>query len=395
MTYGLTVDGFTLKPQSAIITDLQAAARGDIDPQIEYSDEDPLGQIIGIASAPIAEVWELAQEIYYSIDRENAEGDALDNVGTLSGTDRGEASKSVVYCTMDLDNTAVVPAGAIIAVVGQEDIRFTLDAEQTGTGTPLTGVKFVGEVVGPIQAAAGSLTVIVTAYSGWNSVTNPLDAAAGDSVETIPSYRRSIALGAARRGGSTLDAVRADVLALNETLPGSPILAVSCFENTSLVTDANGLPGKSTEVLVHDNSAVANDVIAQAIWNSKGFGMQTHGNASATAIDKKGNSQTVYFSRPVPVSITVVLACQIDPGKYIGDVALKLAIVTGARAQYDQGDDVLLDYLRALSLINTGVKVITSMTANGETSHVPILVRQIADWDTINVTVTTLPYIDV
>lgn len=395
MTYGLTPEGFVAKPQSAIIADFQAASRSDIDPQIEYSDEDPLGQIFGIASGPLAELWEQAQEIYFSIDRENAEGDALDNVGSLSGTTRGEASKSVVYCTMDLDNAAVVPAGAIIAVDGQEDIRFTLETEQTGTGTPLEDVKFLGEVVGPIQAAAGSLTVIVTPYSGWNSVTNPLDAAAGDDVETLPSYRRSIALGTARRGGSTLDAIRADVLALNDTLQGSPIIAVSPFENTGLVTDANGLPGKSIEILVHDGAAVDNDVIAQAIWDSKPGGIQTFGNANGTAIDKKGNSRTVYFSRPTPVSITVVLSCQIDPGKYIGDVALKLAIVTAGKAQYDQGDDVLLDYLRAVAIINTGVKVISDMTANGEAERVPILVREIADWDTIDVTVTTTPYIDV
>ena len=397
---GITPEGFDRKTQETTVSELQQFERDNIDPQIEYDDEDPLGQINGVVSGPIAELWELAEELYHSLDAENAEGDALENVGALVGVPRGEASRSVSFCTLDIDLGEVVPAGAIIAVEDQEEIRFLLVEEQTGEASPLENVRFEAENVGRVQAAAGSLTVIVTPFTGWNSVTNPEDASPGDEIETFTSYRKTIAARRSQRGGSTVDAVVAAVLALNDTLPGRPILDAQGFENVTLVTDANGLPGKAIEILVHDQEMVEDTVIAQAIWESKPGGIRTFGNVDSTAIDAKEVTRNVSFSRPEPVDIIVTFEIEVDPGKYAGDVAFKQKVVDMCTEEYGQGEDVIGVFVKSTALQTIGVKNVTAFGMHRDAdpdveTRINLSIREIAAWDTADVTVTTSNFVDV
>jgi uncharacterized phage protein gp47/JayE len=396
---GVTPEGFEIKTQQQIIADLQEAERDGIDPQIEYADEDPLGQLNGILSAPLAELWELAQELYYIIDRENAEDDALENVGALSGVPKGDASKSVAYLTLDIDLGEVVSAGAIVAVDGQEEIRFLLVEEQTGEASPLENVRFESENTGPVQAAAGSLTVIVTPFTGWNSATNPADASPGHDVQTNAQYRRSIVEGTARGGGSGVDHVQAQLLQLNDEIPGSPILDVAVFENTSLVTDANGLPGKSIEALVNDGEMVEDTVIGQAIWDSKTGGARTYGTIETTAIDVNGKTHAVFFSRPEEVPITQEFEIEIDPATYVGDAAFKAKIVELSEVRYKQGRDVVAAYQRSFALQSIGVENVLSFGMHRDAdpdvdTRIEILIREIATFDTSDITVTTSIYVE-
>lgn len=401
MTFGITPTGFVIKTQADILASLQSAARGPegLDSQIEYGIEDPLGQIFGIMSSALAEPWEQLQEVYGAGDIDAAEDVALANLGTLLGTTRGGASQSYVLVNMAATNGTIIPAGTFIAQEGNEDKRFyardTLTADVTDM---ILDAVFLAEVFGPVAAAAGSMTVIVNPIAGWSSVTNPLDAQLGQDVETQGEFRQDIKDAAQVQGGSTVSAIRADVLALNETLEGTPIQSVTVSENTKAFTDPSGLPGNSFEVMIFDSPAVNNNLIAQAIWDSKPATVYAHGNQSGIATDSLGRQHSIKFSRPVAVPIYVGISFLVDLS-YVGNVAAKESIIAAAKLAFPTGADVIWKKVEALALSVQGIRDILVTTLNRVGApplavNIPISNREIASWDASQFTFIMAPYVD-
>src|ERR1700689_4954748 len=104
-TFGLTASGFVPKQQSDILADFQSQEQTNISATIDLDPDQPLGQINGIISGKIAELWELAETLYGIIDPDNAEAAALANVCALSGTIPNPATYSTVTCTVNLNGS--------------------------------------------------------------------------------------------------------------------------------------------------------------------------------------------------------------------------------------------------------------------------------------------------
>jgi hypothetical protein len=123
-----------------------------------------------------------------------------------------------------------------------------------------------------------------------------------------------------------VDAIRAEML----TVTG--VDSCTVFENPTSVTDANGLPPYSIEVLVYSATApnyTAQDV-ADQIWASKPAGTQTYGTETpVTVTDSSGNQHDIYYSEPTTVRlyVAVTLTTTTD-GAYsaIGDAGVAGAI---------------------------------------------------------------------
>lgn len=396
--FGVTPAGFVLKTQKDIRETFEADAKSLIDPQIEYDSDDPLGQIFDIISSKQAELWELAEGVYKSNDPAAADEMALLDQGSLLGVLRGEAAPSTVLCTLDADVGTFLPANTTIAVVDHEDIRFELVSNFTSAAQVTTGVPFRCEVTGPVKAIAGTLTVIVDSVPGWNSVTNPADAIPGQDVQTIDDYRLAVRAASTVQGGSTVDAIRADLLALNSALLGTPIISVAVYENVDVFTSPDGIPPNCVEALVFDNAAVSNTLIAQTIWNSKPAGIRTYGNTSGNAVDDLGVTRQVFFSRPIAKDIHISYRVEVD-STYAGDAALKAAVVLAAQKLYPPGRDVVRSRIQALPFAVQGVISVTSCLINftADTPAVANLrldVRHVAAFATANITVVSVPFTD-
>ena len=263
-------------------------------------------------------VWQAGAAAYNSISRPNAVGPQLDNIGALTGTRREGAFPSTVFCACTFTTSGTYAAGALVAYLpGNTTVQFkNVDAVVVPVSTPMpisptnratvANVLFEamqdGEDLGNALVAAGegSLTGMVP-VSGWYSVADSGAPSLGSLGETDDAYRARQVLELSAPGACTLDAAEAAIVLALANAPNPAIATVAMYENTSLMTDANGLPGKSFSAVVFDGSsydAQQNDpLIAQAIWNNKPAGMQTYGNTSATAVDAQGDSHTVYFSR--------------------------------------------------------------------------------------------------
>jgi hypothetical protein len=388
--YGVTPDGFVVKPSATIRAEIVAELLATVSPTLDTSPDSPTGQTIDGYIKKLVELWTLGQDVYNSFDRDSAEDASLDNVGKLSGTDRGSARYSLVTCTCNMDNGTTIESGINFASVeNHPDIRFTPETDFTATSDGDHFVLFRAELTGPVVALAGTLNVIATAVVGWNHVTNAADAAEGADVESNPDYRTSQEAALAETGSSTLPALRAHLL---EDVAG--ILTCTVLENTTSGTDSNGLPPNSFQALIFDGDtpAASDDDIAQTIWKHRPTGIQSFGSSFGTAIDALGNAQSVFFTRITTVPIYVTMTLSTGAG-YDHDATVE-ALVEAANAQYDEsGQTVIALFVQTQPLSQPGVTDVTAFTIGTAPSptldaNIAISIFQIARFDTSHVTVT-------
>lgn len=392
MAGGVTTTGFVLKTIEEILDEIGQAQLATIDPALDISPDQPLGQINGINAKKLAEAWEALQTAYNAFNRGAAEGALLDAIGLLTGTKRLPATKSSVVVTLDLDAAITVPADSIIAVDGQPAVRFALKTAVTSTGAGTYPGTFEATVTGPISANSGTLTVIVTPVSGWNSATNPLDADLGTVQESDTDYRKRQIQELQAPGECTVDAIRADLLLV------AGVIEAFVFENTSMATDGDGVPPKAYECVIWDGSPpdADNTEVGQTIWNSKPAGIETYGSTSVTVKDSQDNDRTVKFSRATGKNVYLTYVLSVDPETYPvdGDAQVRAAVLAKGATSLKMGSDVIALVLKAAPLVVTGVLDVTDFrlgfsSSPSGTTNLTIGSREIARLDTSRIGVTS------
>lgn len=395
--WGLLPEGYVRKPQQQILDEVDQDLKDRLFGESAGTEDDgsipldsPEGQLKVLIVDPFADFHEKLAAVVAGFDPAQAGGTMQDQGAAIVGVKRHPASNSTVSEIATgtpgtvLDATRVVReattgarfvlAGGTIAaatawaaltayVAG--DIRTnnnrvyvcttagtsdasggptTQESDITdatvhwrwiGDGTGYVAMAAAAEDTGPVGALAGTLTDIATPVSGWQGAYNLLDADVGDDEESDSAFRVRRDEEVAGQGRSTVDAITADVLAVNEgsTDPDhEPPEVVRVFHNdTDSVDPTTGLPPHSVEVLALGGT---DQDIAQAVWDSVGGGTATFGNQTATVVDSQGNNQTVYWSRPteVPIWIDAVVKYDssiIDDADQVEQLALS-AILTWA-----------------------------------------------------------------
>lgn len=294
-------------------------------------------------------------------------------------------------------NPGTYAIGALVAhPIGRPENRFS-NAEQivVAGGSPITvaGMRFVAEVAGPLFVSAGQLSVIASPVSGFNSITNPNDAIAGKGVEGDADLRIRSEDELSAIGGSTPDAIRADLLDLEG------VQSVSIFENRTDHALENGQPPHSFEVVVYDGTdsgtGVDDETIAKAIYASGAAGIETFGDESFVVTKADGDTETIRFSRPsvVPVYVRVtVIVRSLTWDPVAGPAAIKAAVVAYGDANRSPGDDVVTTRFFGPTYGVAGVDDATSIelrraAGSFSPSSLAIGPRELATFDTSRVTV--------
>lgn len=394
MTAGLTSTGFVAKTTEENLAEANAATLSTIDPAIDTAPTEVLGQYHGILSSKFAELWELLATIYNLFNPDAAEGTALENIAALSGVTRLPKTRTLVYCTLNLAASQSFAPGALVAhVAGQPTVLFTNRDQVTSVlAGNYTNVPFVAIDYGPISVNASTLTAIPTSTPGWNSITNPANGITGRNVETDTELRVRRELELTAPGACTVDSIRADLLD-QDKVPG--VIQALVFENTSLLVDGNGLPGKSIECVIWDGSVPAADdaKVRATIWASKPSGIETYGSISGTTPDSTGTSQTVKFSRAT--ARRLYLDSTITTNSLFDATNGPAAVRSAMKAVVDKfqlGDDVIALALSAAALTVTGVVDVTSLKLGFSaspvgTANLVVGAREIATLSTSDVLV--------
>lgn len=399
MSYGVTPDGFVIKPLEVIFDELESQVRLEISDTIDTSESAPFGQFLRIQASKLREVWEVAEGVYSAAYPSSANGVPLRNVGAITGTLPRAATRSTVVGRVTLAAGATLPIGRVASVQGNSAARFrTIEAvTNTGASPAQFNVRMESETLGPVRANAGTLTVIATPSTGWTAVTNVSDAVLGLAEETDEEFRIRREKELRSIGGTTVDAIRADLLT------SIPLLrSVGVFENATDFTNGDGLPPHSFEAVVWDGSptgtVVTADEIARRVWSSKPAGIATYGLATASFVDRLGITRTVLFSRPTIRNVYLgfeisVNASLWDPTR--GPALIREAAVDLGDTTLGVGDDVIVARFVCAAIDIPGVTDVLvragfSASPVG-TSNLAIGVRELADIDTSRITVTVTP----
>lgn len=175
-------------------------------------------------------------------------------------------------------------------------VPISIGITETTPGVAQGTVTATAETAGPVQAPAGTLTVIETPVSGLDTVLNLEDAVVGRAVESDLELRQRRDESLQVAGAATVEAITSRL----RNLQG--VQSVLVIENDTDVTDGDGRPPHSFEAIVLGGEDAD---IAEEIWESKAAGIATYGDETETITDSMGIPHDIKFSRPTPILIYI------------------------------------------------------------------------------------------
>ncbi len=306
-SFGVLSSGLTPKRLADIIEQVKTSLEGDLGASFNLLPQTPEGQLVKRVSEQVADLWELGEQCYNSMYPDTASGTALDNCRAITNNFRIPATASVANGVVFTGTPgATLPAGRQVSVEGAPGSVFqTVEDLVIGGGGTVTGA-LVCTTEGPVIAPATKLSVIVTAVTGWASVSNPTAAEVGTLAETDAAFRIRSAQEMSSAGTGTYSGL----LQFVQKTPN--VSRVFEFINDLDVVDANGLLPHSVQLIVV--GGVDQDIL-NAILAAKGAGIQTNGTTSGTVVDSQDTPHTVKFSRltQLPIYMAVSISANTNP----------------------------------------------------------------------------------
>jgi len=442
--YGLTPEGFTIKPLEAIIEDAaddfgsrSTATLG----ALAKRDDTLEGHLFGAICAEISTCWELIELLYSSMNPNSAADTVLEGLAAISGSIRNVATKSEATLTLTGTPATAVLAGrrssgasgdewetvadATIAALtawvtstayaigdrvtrvgeayvctvagtsgsgpsgttqGATEADGSVTWRHMGSGTGAVDAEAENTVTGPVGAVALSILTIETPVSGWDSVINLTDAVPGTDIETDEDFRVRRVDELAKPGTGTPEAIRADILSV------AGVITCTVFNNPTDVTDPDGVPPHSVEVLVKGGD---NQAIWDQLWLSVPAGIGSYGTEVGTAVDSEGVSQPVAFSRAAPIEIYVDVELTYDASTYGTDDVVKEAIVAAGLLRGAGLDAVASrvsgDCFGAPGVLDVTLVEIGTAPSPSSSATISIGTRELAVYDTTRITVVSTP----
>ncbi len=456
-SFGVLSTGFNRKKLSDLKASIEAGMRTAFGASIDQTADSVLGQVNGVNVGELDEVWQVAEAVYNGQFPDTSNGAALDAIAALTNSLRLSQTKSTMTVTCTGTPTTVLSIGRVVSVVASGARFISLAADtiaatavwtistayavddrvtnggnvyvatvagtSAGAGGPTTEAeaivdgtvtwRFLGNGTGDIDVAYGSETDfgpiaapsstlnIDTPVAGWDSAKNPLDAVLGRDIETDPAFRIRREADLQIQGSATVEAIAANLAALDE------VLEVFVFENTSDFTDADGRPPHSIECVVEttdDTDVTIDQLVGDTIFSvkGKGAGIETFGfgiapqKVTVAVVDSRGFAHTIFWTRVTDVDVFMDIDVTVDSAFYPvdGDDQVAAAIVAEG-AKLGAGDTAIAEKIKCKAFDVSGVLDITLFEIDTifppvNTANLPFTSREIAKFDTSRVRVTSV-----
>lgn len=265
-------------------------------PTVSTGNHTILGMHLEANAIELSYLYDMLGDIVASGDPDSAEGVQLDNLNRLRGAIRNPARNSTAIVSCGGVNGTNIPAGSIVRIDSDGE-RWLTNAAITIAGGS-TDVAVTAENTGPIEAAIGAINTIVTAITGWNTVTNAAAAILGEDVETDTDYR--LRSEDTSTGSTTEEAVYTRLSEQDD------IDAVSVVSNRTDTTDVYGTPAHTLWAVIYPNTADQTN-IAETIWGEAGVaaGIGMRGAVTATVTDANGYSQQIAWDWATAVDVWI------------------------------------------------------------------------------------------
>lgn len=321
--YGVTEKGFKRKSYEDILENQKEKARSLFGDDVNLDHSSPLGKLIRNFSLESAQNWSTLEDVYNASFLDYTNGASLDYLCKLIGISRRPANpaRSSQSQIFEGDNGTVIPSGFLVET--EERIRYiTTESGVIENGTAEVDIEAV-EPGASGNVNTNTITVIVNPISGLDSTYNPASTVDGRDVESDYQLRERFRNSLATGGGSTIDAIRAELLQL-----GGVIDAVVNQNNT--MNDAYDLLDQMETEYQNENyqnmydlipdvrNAIADaksikstifggvdQEIAEILFENVAAGIQTLGDITIDIEDDRGNLQPISFSRQNFVEVYV------------------------------------------------------------------------------------------
>jgi uncharacterized phage protein gp47/JayE len=296
------------------------------------------GQWLAIEAAAIYDAISLAADVYNSYSPSTAQRDALSRNVKINGLRRKIPSRSTV------DLLLVGQVGSTITNGAAEDeasVKWELPPSVTFPPSGSITITATATVDGAIRAPAGSVNKISTPTRGWQSVTNPSDAAPGRPVEEDAELRLRQSQASALPSRTVVQGIISAVANLDG------VSRLRLYENDTKVTDIDGLPANSVALVVEGGDSTE---IAQTLAVKKTPGGYTFGTVEVDVTDTYGLPMKVRISRPMYDTITATFNIKTLSGyttatgdairKAVSDYINAIAIGGGVSKTVEWGDAI-------------------------------------------------------
>ena len=319
MVNGVSIDGFTRKRLDEILSDKNTAVQSVLGSNLNLSPESPDGQINGVYSESDANLWELAEACYNAFAPAKATGNTLSDLVKINGITREPAVASTVSLTISGTPSTNIPIGSLVST-SDGSTAFSTDVAAIIGGGGTVVVQATATLTGPLEASAGTVTVIDSPITGWLSVTNIADAVIGQNEETDAELRIRRELSVSKPAKAIVETILAEILEVDG------VVEAFVFENdSSLVDPETGTPANQFQSVVLGGDDTN---IAEAIFNEKPVGIASFGTTTVAVTDSQGFNHDINFTRPTQITIYIIVNLTINsnyPSE--GDDNIKQSIV--------------------------------------------------------------------
>lgn len=316
--------GLIIPDTSEILDDVNAEYREIFGEDFVVDPETPEGTLIAAEVTSRQSVARNNAAVGNQLNPNLAGGPFLDAIWALTGGERSVATRSTVQATITGVAGTSIPQGSVARTTAGDDFESAAVITIPISGT--VEASFQSVEVGPIGAPAGTLTQIVDAVLGWETVTNATAATLGTLVESDADSRNRRRATLALQGRSTAFAVTSNL----RNVPG--VRSLTFRENTTdtaATIDGIMLAPHSIWTSVDGGD---DEAVAAALLEAKSAGANWNGDVAVMVTEEaSGQEFTVNFDRPTPVPILVRVtvrtgsAQSIDPIPAVRDAVLAYA----------------------------------------------------------------------
>ena len=147
VNYGVSADGFKRKRLPEIISDVETRIADKLGRPIQTSANSMIGQLIGVLSYDIADLWEVAEETYNAMYPNTASGVNLSNAAGLAGISQIAAEKTSIIATCYGQSGTKIPYGANIT-----DGTYSYACDETDAAISLNNASYAEITAAVVEA---------------------------------------------------------------------------------------------------------------------------------------------------------------------------------------------------------------------------------------------------
>ena len=382
----LTAKGFERQSYDDVLNKEIQRAKELFGEDIDTSELTPLGKFIRIGAYYLAEAYEEAEYIYYSIFPNTARGVSLDRLCVFVGITRDPATAAIYKRKVFGTDGYEVPMGFLVGTVSgitfysveKKEIKdgecdITVWCSETGN-TGNVDIKEITRIINPVAEVSGIQGVECIAL--------------GAEAETDYELRKRFEAAREGAGACTEASIKAAIMRV------PTVTSVSIIINDTLSEDSEGRPGKSFECFINGGENYY-DLIGETIFEKTPIGIKSVGDISVVIKDEFGREHSVNFSHTSKIKVYVKLRIRTNPQfeNENGKAAICDNIKTFINGS-GVGEDVILSSLYGKIHAVAGVEEVTELvlSKDGEvyaSQNINVREWEVADCVDVSIEVMT------